>query len=91
MRILTRTQYDAICDIVMEQKKRIEELEAELQKRKEQVKNLEEGIRKKNEALDYCNDKLFERTRQLMTIQRTACTTHLDFPATLKLHEDKII
>lgn len=91
MRILTRTQYDAICDIVMEQKKRIEELEADLEKRKARVKELEESIKKKDECLDYVNDKLFERTRQVIAIQKAACTTHLDFPATLKLHEDKLI
>lgn len=82
MRILTRTQYDAICDIVMEQKKRIEELEADLEKRKAQVKALEEGIRQKNEALDYVNDKLFERTRQMMEIQKAATTNSckVDYP-----------
>ena len=82
MRILTRTQYDAICDIVMEQKKRIEELEADLEKRKAQVKDLEESIRKKNECLDYCNEKLFERTRQCIKLQKAAITTSttLDYP-----------
>lgn len=89
MRIMTRTQYDAICDIVTEQKKRIEELEADLEKRKAQVKDLEEAIRKKDECLDYVNDKLFERTRQLINIQRTACTTSIDFPATRPL-ENKL-
>ena len=82
MRILTRTQYDAICDIVTEQKKRIEELEADLEKRKTQVKDLEESIKKKDECLDYVNDKLFERTRQCLELQRAATTTSVkvDYP-----------
>lgn len=91
MRIMTRSQYDAIVDIVTEQQKRIKELEADLEKRKAQVKDLEEIIKKKNESLDYVNDKLFERTRQVIAIQKAACTTHLDFPATVKLHEYKFI
>ena len=44
MRILTRTQYDAICDIVTEQKKRIEELEAELDKMRSQRDRLQQLI-----------------------------------------------
>jgi len=81
MRILTRTQYDAICDIVMEQKKRIEELE--------------EGIRQKNEALDYVNDKLFERTRQVSELKKAQLSSvyghmkPIDFPATTKQPENK--
>lgn len=89
MRILTRTQYDAICDIVMEQKKRIEELEADLEKRKAQVKDLEESIRKKDECLDYVNDKLFERTKEVVKLRfektpmvHIATVHDLDFPAT---------
>ena len=40
MRILTRTQYDAICDIVMSQKKLIEKKEAEIKRLKAQVERL---------------------------------------------------
>ena len=40
MRILTRTQYDAICDIVIGQKKIIEKKEAEIKKLKAQVERL---------------------------------------------------
>ena len=40
MRILTRTQYDAICDIVIEQKKIIEKKEAEIKMLKAQVERL---------------------------------------------------
>lgn len=102
MRILTRTQYDAICDIVMEQKKRIEELEADLEKRKEQVRNLEKSIKGSEATIDYLNDKLFKRTEQLMKFQGYCKSqgfsfpvnprTHffdLDFPATQK-PEDKL-
>ncbi len=89
MRILTKTQYDAICDIVMEQKKRIEELEADLEKRKAQVKDLEESIRKKDECLDYCNEKLVKRTRQLADLTKAQLSSayshmNIDFPATQK-------
>lgn len=91
MRIMTRTQYDAIVDIVTEQKKRIEELEAELQKRKDQVKALEESIRKKNESIDYVNDLLFTRTKELVKLRfektpivHIASIDDLDFPATSK-------
>ena len=90
MRIMTRSQYNAIVDIVTEQQKRIREIETELEKRKAQVKDLEEIIKKKDECLDYCNEKLFERTRQVIAIQNAACTTHIDFPATTKQPEDKL-
>ena len=40
MRILTRTQYDAICDIVMSQKRLIEKKEAEIKRLKAQVNRL---------------------------------------------------
>ena len=82
MRILTRTQYDAICDIVTEQKKRISELEADLEKRKQQVKDLEDSIRKKNEAIEYVNDQLFKRTKQCLELQKAATTTSVtvDYP-----------
>lgn len=81
MRILTRTQYDAICDIVMEQKKRIEELDADLQKRKDQVKDLEKKLAFKDECIEYTNKKLFERTRQCIQEQNTS----IDFPTTEKV------
>lgn len=92
MRILTRTQYDAICDIVMEQKKRIEELEADLEKRKAQVKELEESIRKKDEGLAYANDKLYERNKEIFRLRDrlnkngiTFTESGVDFPATQSL------
>ena len=91
MRILTRTQYDAICDIVTEQKKRIEELEADLEKRKAQVKELEESIKRKDEGLDYANNKLYERNKEIMRLRHklninglTWTETGVDFPATQK-------
>ena len=40
MRIMTRIQYDAICDIVTGQKKIIEEKETEIKRLKAQVKRL---------------------------------------------------
>lgn len=41
MRIMTKTQYDAVCDIVMEQKRRIEEKEAEIVRLNNQIAFLE--------------------------------------------------
>ena len=91
MRILTRTQYDAICDIVMEQKKRIEELEADLEKRKAQVKELEESIRRKDEGLEYVNNKLYARNKEIFRLRAklnenglTWTKSGIDFPATQK-------
>lgn len=78
MRILTRTQYDAICDIVMEQKKRIEELEAE--------------NKKKDDTIEYLNMRLFDRSREIMKMRKklndnglTWTETGVDFPATVKV------
>ena len=93
MRILTRTQYDAICDIVTEQKKiiteleteqkkRITELETELEKCKQQVKDLKKSIDNKNQAIEYVNDQLFKRTKQCLELQKAATTTSVtvDYP-----------
>ena len=41
MRIMTKTQYDAVCDIVMEQKRRLEEKEAEITRLNKQIAFLE--------------------------------------------------
>ena len=41
MRIMTKTQYDAVCDIVMEQKRRLEEKEAEIERLNNQIAFLE--------------------------------------------------
>ena len=45
MRIMTKTQYDAVCDIVMEQKKRLEEKEAEIERLNNQIAFLESLIK----------------------------------------------
>lgn len=44
MKIMTKTSYDAICDIVMEQKKRIEELEDQLDDMRSQRDRLQQLI-----------------------------------------------
>lgn len=41
MRIMTKTQYDAVCDIVMEQKRSLEEAEAEIERLNNQIAFLE--------------------------------------------------
>ena len=66
MRILTRTQYDAICDIVTDKDNKIKELESKLQK--------------KQEVIDYLNDKLFKRTEQLMKFQGYCKSQGFSFP-----------
>ena len=83
MRILTRTQYDAICDIVTEKDNKIKELEAELQK--------------KQEVIDYLNGKLSNRNREIIMLRfnqtpmvHIASIDDLDFPATTKQPEDKL-
>ncbi len=45
MRIMTKTQYDAVCDIVMEQKRRLEEKEAEIERLNKQIDFLESLIK----------------------------------------------
>lgn len=45
MRIMTKTQYDAVCDIVMEQKRRLEENEAEITRLNNQIAFLESLIK----------------------------------------------
>ena len=45
MRIMTKTQYEAVCDIVMEQKRRLEEKEAEIARLNNQIAFLESLIK----------------------------------------------
>ena len=45
MRIMTKTQYDAVCDIVIEQKRRLEEKEAEIRRLNNQIAFLESLIK----------------------------------------------
>ena len=47
MRIMTKDQYNAVCDIVMEQKKRLEEKDAEIERLNKQIDFLESLIRHK--------------------------------------------
>lgn len=83
MRILTKRQYDAICDIVTEKDNKIKELEAE--------------IAKKDKTIDYLNDKLSKRNREFICyifkntpMVHIASIDDLDFPATTKQPEDKL-
>ena len=45
MRLMTKTQYEAVCDIVMEQKRRLEEKEAEIERLNNQIAFLESLIK----------------------------------------------
>ena len=76
MRILTNRQYDAICDIVSDLQKENEDLKAK--------------IAKKDEALTYVNDMLFERTEEVSRLRRQVERDFnrrfiIDFPSTIKI------
>lgn len=45
MRLMTKTQYEAVCDIVMEQKRSLEEKEAEIERLNKQIDFLESLIK----------------------------------------------
>ena len=53
MRIMTKTQYDAVCDIVMEQKRRLEEKEAEIIRLHNQIDFLESLLKHKVDVQIY--------------------------------------
>lgn len=53
MRIMTKTQYDAVCDIVMEQKRRLEEKEAEIRRLNNQIDFLESLLKHKVDVQIY--------------------------------------
>lgn len=53
MRIMTKTQYDAVCDIVMEQKRRLEEKEAEIERLHNQIAFLESLLKHKVDVQIY--------------------------------------
>ena len=53
MRIMTKTQYDAVCDIVMEQKRRLEEKEAEIVRLNNQIAFLESLLNHKVDVQIY--------------------------------------
>lgn len=76
MRILTRTQYDAICDIVTEKDKKIAELEAK--------------VSKQEEIIDYLNKKVFAANDRLLSYMRKNNLITIDFPATTKQPENKL-
>lgn len=82
MRILTRTQYDAICDIVTDLQKENAELKVK--------------IAEKEETIDYLNNKLFARTKEVSRLRQklnehglTWTESGVDFPATTKQPENK--
>lgn len=78
MRILTRTQYDAICDIVIGQKKIIEKKEAEIKRLKAQV-----------ERLSYLLDAELAEDSVSMTLKQFK-GKDIDFPNSSKSYEDKL-
>ena len=58
MRIMTKESYDAICDIVMEKKRRLEEKEQEIMRLNNQITFLEHLIQKRVDVqIIDCNDQ----------------------------------
>ena len=53
MRIMTKDQYNAVCDIVMEQKRRLEEKEAEIERLNNQIAFLESLLKHKVDVQIY--------------------------------------
>lgn len=75
MRIMTRTMYDAICDIITDQKKRIEELEDQLDDMRSQRDRLQQMI---EEPIVITDIKTYANPNDVVSI---------DFPGTGR--EDK--
>ena len=53
MRIMTKDQYNAVCDIVMDQKRRLEEKEAEIERLNNQIAFLESLLKHKVDVQIY--------------------------------------
>lgn len=84
MRILTRAATEAIYEI-------INDLKTECDSLKKENAELREKITKKDEIIDYLNDKIFAANDRYATVLRNMSTTqvNVDFPATKP--ENKII
>lgn len=80
MRIITKRQYDAICDIV-----------TDLQK---ENKKLKKSLKAKEKMLSYTNQKLSESNRKYINLCHRLAESGicyvLDFPAITKQPEDKL-
>ena len=85
MRILTRTQTEAIYEIIQDLNKKCEDLD-------KANAELREQITKKDETIGYLNDKIFAANERYANLLRSMSVTQLnvDFPATQK-PEDKTI
>ena len=90
MRIITNRQYDAIVEIVTEQKNKISELESELVKKQDKINSLEDILHKRDESVDYLNELLEKRRVQVYQLQTCLykngiISSVLDFQSTSKL------
>lgn len=85
MRILTRTQTEAIYEIIQDLKKECDTL-------KKENEELRKSVTKKDEVISYLNDKIFAANERYAKLLRSMNITQLniDFPATKKQPEDKI-
>ena len=79
MRIITRTETEAIYEIISDLKKECDSL-------KKENAELREKITKKDETIDYLNDKIFTANDRYASLLRNMSVTQLtvDFPATTK-------
>lgn len=83
MRIMTQQSYDAICDIVMEQKKRLEEKEKEIERLNKQISFLENLINMKVDVTIHEENKRLKRDLEdLQKFCMNFASDHkeLDFP-----------
>lgn len=75
MRILTRTQYEVICEIIIDQKKIIEKKEAEIERLKQQVQNLQWAA-----ELEQRKDLYAMQKQNLSSIYGSTKGQNIDFP-----------
>ena len=84
MRILTKTQYDAICDIVTDNTKKLEEADKKLEEADKKITRLWKTI-------DYLNIIIKARDKEILRLRKILDDRHIsykvnniDFPATTK-------
>lgn len=75
MRILTRTQYEVICEIIIDQKKIIEKKEAEIERLKQQVQNLQWAA-----ELEQRKDLYDMQKQNLSSIYGSTTGQNIDYP-----------
>ena len=82
MRILTRTQTEAIYEIINDLKKECDTL-------KKENEDLRKSVTRKDEAIGLLNDKLYARNNEILKLRFKLNESDIDFPAVRP--ENKII